>query len=445
MIKKYISVFICCLAIIVPSLSACSAKTDNTKQQSKKVQVLTIDYDSSKYGSKWISLIADAFKKEHANVDIKLEADPQIGKKITTILEQGKNVPDIAFTDDTNWQYWASKGYMHDLTSIYNEKINSKKLKDKIQPDYLNHCLYKEKYWIIPWDDGATGFIYNENMFKQYNWQVPQTMSDFMALLSQIKSAGIKPLAWAGQNIDEWKYAVDGWWAQSEGYDGIQKYLAMDSPDVYAQKGRLVALQTFQNIVSDKTNSIDNVIDATEDTAEKEFFDSKAAMILDGSWIESKVGDSLPDGFEMKMMNLPTVDGAKDNNINVTGAGDFAFIPASAKQITLASEFLAFMSTNKMLDLFTKVTSVPRPFVYDATNVNGLSDFGESVANIWQSSRNIYMFSQNPVYYNVFSDWPKDGTPFMQIFLGNETPDEAYSDNVIYAKDNWDSAVKRNS
>ncbi len=225
----------------------------------------------------------------------------------------------------------------------------------------------------------------------------------------------------------------------------MNAYLKLDSPKVYLQAGRANALKQFQSLVSDTTNSFDNVITADSSKAESEFFGSRAAMLLCGSWIESKAGSAVPKDFKMAMMRVPAVDDAVDANINVAAAGGFAVIPSVSKNMGLAKDFLRFMSTDEMLELYTKVTSSPRPFVYDAEGTEGLSDFGKSVIDIWQAHDNFYMFSNNPLYYNVFADWPKDGVPYMQIYSGLITPDEAVDDNYDYVKDNWKSAAQNSS
>lgn len=437
--RRYIAVF---LSVLLPLTAEGCRSNVAAPKSSKPKPKLNIVYSDKKYGTKWINALAGSFKSKY-NTDVKLTADSKIAGKAFAMLESGKSEPDLIFTEDTNWEVWAQKGYMEDLTGLFDSAVDGKAIKDKIKPGYLNHCAYNGKYYMMPWNDGVTGFVYNENMFKQYGWQVPSTMDDFFALLDQIKAQGITPIAWSGQNISDWGYVVNGWWAQSAGFDGMQSYLKMDSPEVYAQQGRLTGLQIFDKIVSDKGNSDENVMSLDSSNAVKLFFDSKAAIILSGSWLEAQAGDEMPNGFEMKMMNLPSVSGAKESDINVTGAGDFAFIPSGAKNKKEAESFLKYMACDNMLQLYTKVTSTARPFDYNAADVDGLSDFGESAMQIWQNDKDVYMFSDNPVYYNEFSDWPKDGAPYLQIYLGNETPEQAFNDNYHYARDNWSSAVQK--
>lgn len=440
MIKRIICLFLSCSFILITS-AGCQKDQDDVHKPANKV--LTIEYYDGKYGSKWIESIAKAYKSKRTNVTIKLKADSKIDQKSDAILETYQDVPDIMFVSNTNWEYWASKGYIENLSSLYNTAVdNNTTLLNKIKPDYLKHCELRGNYWIVPWDDGVAGFVYNKDLFAKNNWTVPATMQDFYTLISKIKAAGIIPIAWSGSSIGDWNYAIDTWWAQSEGRDGISNFLKMDLPEVYHQQGRLNALQTFSNIVYDKTNSIDGALEADDAKARSMFLGSKAAMMLSGSWFKCQAGNSIPSNFKLGFITFPAAEGAKEPNLNVAAAGGFSVIPIMSRNKDLAKDFLLFMSTDKMLQLYTSITSSPRPFNYKIANTDKLDDFDKDIINNWQSGNNIYFFSSNPLYYNVFSDWPESGAPFMQILLGKTTPQQAFDDNYNYVKENWDDAKK---
>jgi len=438
---KKIFCIIFSVSVTIAAFSGCQkAGVESSKATGN---VLTISYYDGNYGSEWISSIVSAYKAKKPGVTVNLKADSSLDQKAGALLESYDNKNDILFLPNTNWEYWASKNYIEDLSGLFNTNVdNGKTFKSKIQPDYLTHCRYKGKYYTVPWDDGVTGFVYNKAMFAKNNWTVPATMQEFEELLPKIKAAGIIPIAWGGKNISDWGYAANNWWAQSEGRSGMTSYLQMKLPGVYKQQGRINALMQFYNIVSDATNSMDDVISVDSSKALKMFFSSKAAMLLGGSWIESEAGDDIPADFSMAIMRIPAVNGAKDANINVAAAGGFAVIPAQSEHVGLAEDFLRFMATDEMLELYTEVTSSPRPFIYNAADTQGLSDFGKSVMDIWQSGDNLYLFSDSSLYYGVFSDWPKDGAPYLQIYSGLTTPEQAVEDNYEYVKNNWSSAMK---
>lgn len=440
MIKKIISILISCV-IFLSVCAGCQHK--EVPVTPKKVNsIITIAYNSTLYGNKWIESITQEYKKKNPTITVKLAPDAKLDQNAGSILEANGNVPDILFLSNTNWQYWASKGYIENLTDLYKTTVDNKTtLEKKIQPGYLTHCKYKGKYWVYPWEEGVAGFLYNVNMFKQNNWTVPTTMQEFYELLPKIKAAGIAPIAWSGKSIGNWSYAVNNWWAQKEGRSGVEAYLKMGSPEVYHQRGRLDALKEFEKLVCDKSNSIENSIETDETKARDLFFTSKAAMLLGGSWVYSQVGESIPKGFNMGIMRFPTVDNAKDADINVSVSGGFGIIPDFSEHKSIAKDFLRFMSTDEMLENYTVNTSSPRPFNYINVISADFSDFGKNVMNIWNPDKNVYLFSSNPVYYNVLSDWPESGAPFLEIYAGSETPEGAFESNYYYVRENWSKAI----
>jgi N-acetylglucosamine transport system substrate-binding protein len=432
---KKILALVATLAIVF-SLVSCgtSSGTSTTKT------TLKIAFFQGGYGDAWAKAIGTKFMEANPDVTIAYEGDPGLTEKMGPRLESGANLPDLAFVLQTNWEVWAIKGYLADLSDIYGKEVdNGKTLAQKLQPAIKDYGLINKKYWIVPWNDGATGLIYNVKMFQTNNWQVPVTVDDLNALLPQIKAKGIAPFAWGGKVASYWDFPTIGWWAQYEGAAGIETFKAMASPNVYAQQGRLKAFQEFEKLILDPTNSIAGAAAMDHIQSQMAFVQGKAAMIPDGAWLENEMKTSLPKGFEMKMMQLPTISGAKDTKVNYTSSGDFIVVPKKAKNVELAKKFLQFMSTDAMLKLYTEKTGAPRPFVYDTSAIPGLTEFNKSVLNIWQNSKNIYMFSANPIYYSQLYNWPNLGAPYMQIFQGDVTAQDAYDQMASYASTNWET------
>lgn len=440
---KRITAMILVMAMLA-SLMSCnkatgtgSTSTSSTGEQT----TLKISFFKGGLGEEWIKALATQFEKENAGVKVVLEGDPAITEKMGPRLESGSNLPDLAFVLQTGWQRWGLKGYLADLSGLYDTVVdNNLTLKQKLQPSDAKLGLIQGKYWVVPWTDGATGFVYNSKMFEQNGWAVPQTVNELYALLPKIKEKGIAPFAWGGKVIGYWDFIIRGWWAQYEGVAGIETYKAMAGPEVYAQEGRLKALEVFQKLIMDPTNSVTGSNGMDHIQSQMAFLQGKAAMIPNGGWLENEMKNSLPEGFVMKMMPLPTIDGAKDAKVNNTQAGDFVVVPAKAKNVELAKKFIMFMSRDDMLQLFTEKCGSVRPFQYDPSKAAGLTEFNKSVIDIWKTSKNIYFFSDNPIYYSKFYDWPAAGAPYAMIFAEDDTAQTAFDSNVTFAKQNWEAA-----
>ena len=102
------------------------------------------------------------------------------------------------------------------------------------------------------------------------------------------------------------------------------------------------ALEAFETLIGDQSNSTSGVNGLIHTQAQMQFINGFAAMIPNGIWIETEMKAALPEGFEMKMMQIPTIEGAKISKINNSMLGDFIVVPKEAKNKELAKEFKAY-------------------------------------------------------------------------------------------------------
>jgi spermidine/putrescine-binding protein len=119
--------------------------------------------------------------------------------------------------------------------------------------------------------------------------------------------------------------------------------------------------------------------------------------------------------------------------------GDFIIVPKEASNKELAKEFLRHMSTDEALLQYTKDTGTPRPFEYDPTTIDGLSDFVLSALEIWKESKSFYIISKNPMYFgNFVNTYPMSGPPYGDIYLGEESAQSIWQGDYNYVKERWD-------
>lgn len=422
-------------AVVMGSLLAGCG--DGTGKDADGKVKLKISFVKAGFGDEWLKATCDAYTKEHPNVTFELDGDADMTVKIGTRLEAGVDVPDIAMVLGTNWQQYAAKGYLADLTELYNSQMENGTLHDKIIKENQEVGKYAGKYYMVPWADVCNGFIYNEKLFRENGWKVPATVDEMFTLMDAMKAKGVTPFAFGGKVISYWDFPVLAWWAQYEGQEGMREFLKMESPEVYKQDGRLKALQIFEKIINDKTNYVEGAMGMDHTQSQMAFIQGKAAMIPMGAWFESEMRNSLPEEFQAKIMLAPAVTGAKMTNVSVCTSADMMFIPKKSKNVETAMDFLKFMCEDDMLKLFTKYTATPRPFNYDAADVDGLSEFGKSVISAWQSANKVYMYSDNPVYFMKYFYWPFAGAPYSRIQIGDETAQEAFDNDYNFAKDKW--------
>jgi N-acetylglucosamine transport system substrate-binding protein len=426
------------IMLMLFTLFACGGKDDEDSDGER----LVIAFAEAGYGRTWLLNLKEAFEAENENVEIILDGNPNMTANAGPKIESGRDLADIYFLLETNWQRWATRGYLEPLDDLYQSEVEEGvTVEDKLVDEVVEFGRIDESFYALPWNDGVTGLVYNHGMFQDKGWEIPDTVDELILLTEQIKDegAGVKPFTWPGQYSAYWNFVVYGWWAQYEGLDGMNEFYRFEEPEVFQQQGKLKALEAFETLVGDQSNSTSGVNGLIHTQAQMQFINGFAAMIPNGIWIETEMQTAIPDGFDMRMMPIPTISGAEEPQINNSMLGDFIVVPKEAPNKELAKEFLRFMSTDEALLQYTKDTGSPRPFEYDPTQIEGLSDFIMSALEIWQNSKSFYIISKSPLYFgNYVNTFPKSGPPYGDIYLGEETAQSIWQGDYDYVVERWD-------
>jgi N-acetylglucosamine transport system substrate-binding protein len=409
------------------------------------VGTLAVAFAECGYGREWLVSSLEAFKAENEGFAYSLEGDPGMTAKIGTRLDAKTDLADIYFGLQTNWQMWAIKDQLEDLTGLYETVIDGgKTMLQKMTPGLQEFGKVNGKYYAVPWNEGATGLVYNKKMFRENEWAVPETVQELIALCARIKTdtnGTVMPFSWGGQVAAYWNFPALAWWGQYEGIENINAFNEFKSASVFAQEGRLKALEAFETLVKD--NSVPDAISKNHITSQMEFINGRAAMIPSGPWIKYEMKSSAAADFEYAMMQTPYIDAAHKVKMNYTASGDFIVVPKEATNKELAKRFLAFMARDEQLQTYLEKTEGGvRPFVYDYDDT-GLDEYSKGVLDIWKNSANMYMYGSGenaPLYYkNLVNLWPATGSPYGLIMSGEYTAQSVYNLEKENASLKWNS------
>ena len=404
--KKFVKILCLALAFLMMfSLGACGNREDDGKIK------LKISFFKAGFGDEWLVKTAEAFEDSHPDVKVVLEGHANMEQLVKNRLEAGNadKIADIvSITNMTFYHDYIRKGYLEDISDLYEMEVeNGKKFIDVVLPQFTDYVKVNEKYYGIPWEGAVTGFAYNTKLFAQNGWTAPKTMKEFFELCDKIKSTGIAPIVYCGGNSEGYfQNIMLSWMFQYEGIESGEEFFALESADVFKKEGRKLAYEQVAKIVCNKNIVLSGSKGFDHLAAQREFIQGNAAMIPTGSWLQTEMSEFLEGfpNFEMAMFAAPAInDDGKDKNGNSLtvscGNGDILAIPAKAANKELAKEFLLFMSTQEMLNLYVEKTGGnPRPYVYEKTDWSNLSTFGKSVMEIWNSAYNIFPYSNNALY-----------------------------------------------
>jgi multiple sugar transport system substrate-binding protein len=183
--------------------------------------------------------------------------------------------PDDVFTwfAGNRMQFFAERGLVGDISDIWEE------LGDQYSEAFKAASTGKDgKQYFMPLYNYAWAVWYRKSVFEEHGWKPAKTWDEFMALLKQIQSEGMTPLAFADK---------DGWPAmgtfdyinmRTNGYDFHISLMngdeAWDGPEVK---------ETFKNYAALLPYSQDAALGRLWQDAAQSVADKKSAMMVIGS------------------------------------------------------------------------------------------------------------------------------------------------------------------
>ena len=434
----------------------------DTKEGKTRIK---ISYVEAGFGSDWLRVIATHFVKENPDYWLFLDGDPGLTELVSPQLSSQKNLPDLYMVLAHNWQDYALNGWIEELSDVYAAKPDGedgKTVYEKMGSTWQEYCQTANAEQVIgkyayPWSEGVSGIAYNGKLFEEKGWEVPTTWDELIALCQTIKTdtnGKVAPFVYPGLIGGYFDFLGMTHWIQSAGVDGMEEFFSYGSAEVFNPetqpgKGKLEALEAFTQVFGPGTNnSLKGSMSKNHTEAQMSFLKGEAAMIINGSWLETEMLLDLPKDFEMRMMRIPYLSTAKkdaDGNflpINYGMTPDFMIVPSQAPQKEAAKDFLVFMAKDEMLRYFTKYSSTLRPFSYDVSDLKPeLSKFTNDCINIWETSTSYFAVEKGILANNSEVTAWITGSPYTLLVYGLDndgtTPSRYCKLQYQEAKGNW--------
>ncbi|MFC8435687.1 N-acetylglucosamine/diacetylchitobiose ABC transporter substrate-binding protein [Streptomyces sp. NPDC057253] len=270
------------------------------------------------------------------------------------------NPPDIV--DDSGAQQIKvdvlyKNGQLLDLAEVLDAPAiddPSKKVRDLIIPGTLDAGLQGGKIVALNYIYTVWGLWYSGKLFKEKGWEEPKTWDDFLAVCQDAKKQGIGGLAHQGKYPYYINVAIMDLIAKKGGLDAMK---AIDNLDPKAFVGSDAAQAGVEAIyeVVEKGLLMPGTNGLTHTESQTRWNQYKAAFITCGSWLENEQLKQTPADFDMKFMPMPLLpDSALPFEAIRAGSGEPFIIPAKAKNLPGAKEFMRRMLSKEWSTLFAK-------------------------------------------------------------------------------------------
>lgn len=415
--------------LMIFSFVACQFGAVTASAKTSPKVTLKVTYFKGGYGDVWFNWLKAQYEKTHPNVTINLDGDANLDNTITAKIEGGSDAPDVFFANggNTDWRKWGPMGLVMDISDVYNTKLPDSKmtLNNFIQEADKNGFFYNPtgkslKKYAVPWGSSTFGLVYNAKMFKQYGWKYPTTWKEFTVLCNKIKAKGIAPITYPGIYPNYARGFFKAWTYQSLGPAKYNQYLNPTSAAIYKDPALLNVWTKWQSLF--KNGWIMNGSTALNHTqVQMEFINNKAAMILNGAWLENEMKAAWPKGYDIKMGAIPA-DGQVKRPVAFLYGSDYGAIYAKTQHPKEAKDFLLFSTSVKACQEFTELTGSFRPYNYDVSKLK-ITPFTRSCFDTLSGKNNIVIneMSSDPL---SFRDVGKDY--IAKIATNSMTPQQAF-------------------
>ncbi|CAH1193002.1 hypothetical protein PAECIP111891_00473 [Paenibacillus allorhizoplanae] len=344
------------------SLTACGGTTntdgkDSAKTQSEpaketvKKEPVTVSYlavtSQLNYGG-IKDLIAAWEKKTGNKVDIQAIQDDQYDNLVKAKLAGGGDL-DIFFGAYQKYDV------ANQLLQISGEGFES-----RLNDVALQSMKYTDgKIYAFPAPMGLAtwGAFYNKQVFKDLGLSVPKTMDDFNKDLAAIKAKGITPLYFSakdGWTMLQHRNAVNGivGGTDSSIWDKLNKN-QIQWKDVPAFVDQYKQVEDWV-----KQGYINKDLTATYDQQQQALVDGKAAIVIQGSFIDSELMKKKADA-QIGFFPLPNKDGSEKLAL---GGATQVFIAKNSKHAEAAKDLLRYLSDKEQVKSYLEKSPGISPF-----------------------------------------------------------------------------------
>lgn len=309
------------------------------------------------YGKEYWEAVAGAFEAEHEGVEVVIQSSPELGDVIRPQILAG-NPPDFVYLPSTTsvTKAMIKDKALADITDVMEE------LEDQFYPGFLDSSFCR------PYEDGniylapiyysAVGLWYNKDYFEKNNLEIPVTWDEFFALGDQVEDRAL--FTYQGLYPSYLECLIVPAIASAAGRDVMDRCFQYDAS---AWQGPTVK-EVLDNIAKIGTEGylMEGTVALNHTQAQSQWLMGDAIFCPNGSWVEGEMADApREDGFEYGFTACPVL--SADNEKMVFTNIEEMWIPAAAKNVELAKEFLKFQYSDEAIQMNAELAKGVPPII----------------------------------------------------------------------------------
>lgn len=391
-----------------PSTPSSGKSESSEASQSTENITLKVSYFQGGFGSSWFEYLKASYEDLHPNVTIEMTGDPTIDEITVAQMDSKQDVPDILFTVVGGDMYkWGAQGLLLELSDLYDTTVpgTDLSLRKYTTQAGLDSAVFKmdgkDLYYGVPWTVSPQGIIINQKLFDSNGWVWPETRQGFWDLCEQIKESGVSsPITYPGIYAGYGASMILPILGQELGVDRYNEMLTAESTDVHHDEGFLRAASEWERIFT--SGYVMNGTQALDHTqSQMEFLNDKAAMIINGSWMENEMKEALPEDYNIAFKAVPA-GGQLGKPAIMSQASRFSAVTSNCQNPEVAKDFILFSTTPESCAKFLESGAIAA-FKFDIPAGTDVTPFMRSVVET-MSDPNVENFvasSSSPLFIGI--------------------------------------------
>ena len=335
-VKKRIITTIITSALMTTFFTGCS---NNESKNEGTTEIMFFSNKIEAVGT--YNKLVEKFEAENPNIKVTISAPPDATTVLKTKLVKG-DVPDIiSMSADRSYADFVEANILEDLDGLVDI--------DKINPVYnemMKDLEIEERQGIygVPYALNASGVIYNKDIFKELNLEIPKTRDEFLSVAQKVKDEQIIPFymtykeAWT--TLPAWN-TISSTLVSSEIFDKVNKREVTFSEIYDETTDKILELLEFGHSDNFGVGYNDGNI---------AFAKGESAMYLQGSYAIPSIL-TVNENLNLGMFALPATNNVENNKL-VSGVDVYFSIPKDAKNKEESIKFINFLLEEENSQLY---------------------------------------------------------------------------------------------
>ena len=335
-VKKRIITTIITSALMTTFFTGCS---NNESKNEGTTEIMFFSNKIEAVGT--YNKLVEKFEAENPNIRVTISAPPDATTVLKTKLVKG-DVPDIiSMSADRSYADFVDANILEDLDGLVDiDKINpvyNKMMKDLEIED-------KQGIYGVPYALNASGVIYNKDIFRELNLEIPKTWDEFLSVAQKVKNEQIIPFymtykeAWT--TLPAWN-TISSTLVSSEIFDKVNKREVTFSEIYDETTDKILELLEFGHSDNFGVGYNDGNI---------AFAKGESAMYLQGSYAIPSIL-TVNENLNLGMFALPATNNVENNKL-VSGVDVYFSIPKDAKNKEESIKFINFLLEEENSQLY---------------------------------------------------------------------------------------------